>query len=105
MTKKTTPLEGLKRALDYDWPDLQKQLLEEAAQKRGEDVDPYEPYWTTNSDGTKTLHGSFDAWWLKDFKREHVLMELPGIVVMNTKPWHAEGRLHDLARCLRGQRC
>ncbi|MDE2749475.1 MAG: GNAT family N-acetyltransferase [Chloroflexota bacterium] len=83
---------ALKQALDQDWPEIQKHLIEEgakdAAEESGEERDPYEPYWTTNSDGTRTLHMNFDGWWLKHFDRNDVLMELPGIAIMNTKPWH-----------------
>ena len=80
----------LKRALDYGWPEIQKHLIEEAAREHGEDADPDEPYWTTNSDGALTLNASADAWWLKNFDRKHVIMQLPGVVIMNTKSWHAE---------------
>lgn len=82
--------DALKRARDYDWPEIQKHLIEEAAREDGEVADTYEPYWTTNSDGARTLHASADAWWLKDFDRKHVIMQLPGVVIMNTKSWHAK---------------
>lgn len=88
MSKKDIDLDALKRAMDYEWPEIQKHLIEEAAKEDGKEGDPYEPYWTTNEGGTKTLHMSFDSWWLKDFKREDVLMTLPRIAIMNTKPWH-----------------
>ena len=58
--------------------------MSEAAKEAGHEGDPYEPYWTTNSDGTRTLHGSADSWWLKHFDRKDVLMTLPGIAIMNT---------------------
>lgn len=90
MTKSEGELDALRRALDYDWPEIQKHLIEEAAKEHGEDVDPYEPYWTADSDGNRTLHASPDAWWLKHFDRKDVIMELPGVVIMNTKPWHAK---------------
>lgn len=87
--------DNIKRALDYNWPEIQRHLLEktaqEASEETGEARDPYEPYWTTDADGNRTLHMSPDAWWLKDFKREHVILEMPGFVFMNTKPWHAGG--------------
>ncbi|MCY3867540.1 MAG: GNAT family N-acetyltransferase [Chloroflexi bacterium] len=81
-------IDALKQAVNFSWPEIQKHLIEEAAREHGDVADPYEPYWTTNSDGTRTLHASADAWWLKDFKREDVLMALPGVVIMNTKLWH-----------------
>jgi len=81
-------IDALKQAMGSSWPEIQKHLIEEAAREHGDVADPYEPYWTTNSDGTRTLHASVDAWWLKDFDRKHVIMQLPGVVIMNTKPWH-----------------
>lgn len=86
--------DALKQALNHDWPEIQKHLIEKAAKEHGHEGDPYEPYWTTNADGTRTLHGSADAWWLKDFDRNDVLQTLPGIVIMNTKPWHADDVAH-----------
>ncbi len=90
MPKDETDRDALRRALNFDWPEIQKHLIEEAAKRDGQERDPYEPYWTTNSDGTRTLHASADAWWLKNFDRKDVLMELPGLVIMNTKPWHTD---------------
>ena len=81
----------LRQAVDYSWPEIQRHLSEEAAKEAGDDVDPYEPYWTTDSDGTRVLNMSPDSWWLKDFRREDVLLKLPGVVVMNAKPWRADG--------------
>ena len=72
-TRRSPALDALRRALNYDWPEIQKHLIEEAAKKDGHEGDPYEPYWTTNSDGTRTLHGSADGWWLKQFDRKDVL--------------------------------
>ena len=83
--------DALRQALNQDWPEIQKHLIEQAAEEHGQEGDPYAPYWTTNADGTRTLHASLDAWWLKDFDRNDVLMSLPGIVIMNTKHWHADG--------------
>lgn len=90
MPNDESELDVLRRALNYDWPEIQKHLIEEAAKEAGQDGDPYEPYWTINSDGRRTLHGSADAWWLKHFNRKDVLMTLPGIAVMNTAHWHAD---------------
>ena len=90
MSKDESELDALRRALNYDWPEIQKHLIEEAAKKHGHEGDPYAPYWTTNSDGTRTHHGSLDAWWLKHFDRKDVILELPGVVITNTKPWHCE---------------
>ncbi len=115
MSNDESELDALRRALNYDWPEIQKHLIEEgakeAAEEDDEERDPYEPYWRTNPDGTRTLHMSFDSWWLKDFVREDVLLELPGVVIMNTKPWHTDsvcisladaygvGRVHECDDC------
>lgn len=90
MPKAETNGDALRQALDNDWPEIQKQLMEAAAKADGHEGDPYEPYWTTNSDGVRTLHASADAWWLKRFKREDVLKTLPGVAIMNTAHWHAD---------------
>ena len=50
---------------------------------------PHAPYWETNADETRALPMSSDSWRLKDFDQDRVLMELPGVVIMNAKPWHA----------------
>ena len=88
MPKSVKDQETLKQALESDWPEIQKHLIENAAKERGDVADPYKPYWTTNRDGTRTLHASADSWWLKDFDRKDVIMQLPGVVIMNTKTWH-----------------
>lgn len=90
MPNNESDMDALRRALDFDWPEIQKHLIEEAAREDGTERDPYEPYWTTNSDGTRALHASPDAWWLKHFERKDVLMTLPGVVIMNTAHWHAD---------------
>ena len=90
MSDEESELDVLRRALNYDWPEIQKHLIEEAAKEAGHEGDPYEPYWTTNSDGTRTLHASLDSGWLKFFDRKDVLMTLPGIAIMNTAHWHAD---------------
>jgi len=72
MTKNKNELETLKQALDYDWPEIQKQLIAKGKEK----------------DGDKSI--SLDSWWLDKFDREDVIMQLPGVVIMNTKPWHTE---------------
>lgn len=72
MSKSEKELDALKQALDYDWPEIQKSLI---------------------GDGV-----GLDSWWLDKFDREDVLMELPGVVIMNTKPWHAD----DVVYAFRG---
>ncbi len=44
--------------------------------------------------GQKVYVMNLDSWWLKDFKREDVIMQLPGVVIMNTKPWHSDDIAH-----------
>lgn len=76
-------LAALKQALDGSWPEIQMHLLEQAE----EDEDTkYETSW----DGKRRVRLSFDSWWLKDFIREDVLLELPRIAIMNSKPWHVD---------------
>lgn len=62
MNKSKNELETLKQALDYDWPEIQKRLI---------------------GDGV-----GVDSWWLDKFDRNDVILQLPGVVIMNTKPWH-----------------
>lgn len=62
MSKSENERETLKQALDYDWPEIQKSLI---------------------GDGV-----GIDSWWLDKFDRRDVILELPGVVIMNTKPWH-----------------
>ena len=54
----------LKRALDYDWPEIQKSLI---------------------GDGV-----GVDSWWLDNFDRKDVIMQLAGVAVMNTAHWHLD---------------
>ena len=71
MSKKKKQLESIRQALNHDWPEIQKHLI---------------------GDGV-----GVDSLWLKNFDRKDVIFELPGVVVMNTKPWHAR----DVAWTLR----
>jgi len=71
MTKRKRDIDALKQALNNDWPEIQKRLI---------------------GDGV-----GLDSWWLDKFDRADVLMELPGVVIMNTKPWHVE----DVSRTMR----
>lgn len=83
MKKRKNEQETLKQALDYDWPGIQMLLYQEGA---GDDDTKYE----VSYDGKRKMPLGFDSWWLKDFIREDVLMELPGVVIMHTKPWHID---------------
>ena len=71
MSDNEKPLDALQRALNYDWPEIQRSLI---------------------GDGI-----SDDSWWLDRFDRKDVLLELPGIVIMNSKPWHID----DLSNTVR----
>ncbi|MCY3979006.1 MAG: hypothetical protein OXG23_12980 [Chloroflexi bacterium] len=75
-------------ATHYRWPEIQKRLIEIGAAEAGYNGDPYEPFYTTESKGKRAYYASPDAWWLKHFQREDVVLELPGVVIMNTQPWH-----------------
>lgn len=103
MSKRETDRLALKQALDSDWPKIQKHLLEKAAEEAGRD-DPYQPHWTTAEDGNRTLHMSPDSWWLQHFDERDILLDLPGIAVMNTQHWHADAaastirEAYDIAR-------
>lgn len=79
--RKKSDMENLSQALNYDWPEIQKHLIAESEKDENDQKD---------SGGRKTTVVSMDSWWLDRFDRKDVLMELPGIVLMNTKPWHAE---------------
>lgn len=89
MSKRKTDLSKLKDALENHMPEIQRHLLEQGAAEAGAE-DPYAPRWETNADGTRTLIYSPDSWWLRHFDRGDVLLDLPGIAVMNTQHWHAE---------------
>ena len=91
MANKENEADALRQALN-NWPAIQKHLLEEAANdaldEDGNPRDPYEPYWTTEADGTRVLHASPDAWWLKDYDESAVLINLGGVSIFHTKPFH-----------------
>jgi len=82
MKRSKDELEILKKALDNDWPEIQTHLYQQGAVEN-EDVK-----YDVSYDGKRKVPLGFDSWWLKDFIREDVLTELPGVVIMNTKPWH-----------------
>ncbi len=87
---------ALEQTLNTSWPEIQKHLIEEGAKESGHKGDPYEPYWTTNEDGTRVLHMSSDSWWLREFRREDVIIALPGVCVMNTQHWHVDAAAQTL---------
>ena len=70
MSDNDSELDALKRALDYDWPEIQRHLIGEGA--------------------------GLDSWWLDRFDRKDVLLELAGVVIMNTKGWHVDGVVRTL---------
>jgi len=75
-------IDALKQAIDTSWPEIQLHLYQQGAKE--DDDTKYD----VSYDGKRQLPLGFDSWWLKDFIRDDVLMELPGVVIMNTKPWH-----------------
>lgn len=97
MSKREADQSALKKALDSDWPQIQKRLIEKAAEEAGQ-AKPHEPYWTTDEDGRRTLNYSPDSWWLQHFDERDVLLGLPGVAVMHTQHWHtgaAVSTIHD----------
>ncbi len=86
MSKRKSDSSVLKNALDKDGPEIQKHQIKQAAAEADEAVDPY---WTTDEDGRRTLHMSADSGWLQHVDRRDVLLDLPGIALMNTQPWQA----------------
>lgn len=89
MSKRETDKSALKQALEGDWPQIQKHLLEKAAEEAGRD-DPHEPYWTTDEHGNRTLHMSLDSWWLENYDEKDVILHVNGVAIMNTQPWQAD---------------
>ena len=89
MSKRETDRSALRQALDSDWPQIQKHLLEKAAEEAGRD-DPHEPYWTTDEHGKRTLHMSPDSWWLENYDEKDVILHVNGVAIMNTQLWHAD---------------
>jgi len=75
-------ISGLQQALNYDWPAIQLHPTQQAA--AGKDDAEY----VTSYDGKRKVPSSLDSWWLKDYIDEDVLLRLPGVVIMNMKPWH-----------------
>lgn len=73
-------MDALKRAIDSDWPEIQKQLIAEGG-----------------ADDTVTPI-SVDSWWLDNFERKDVIIELPGIVIMNSRPFHARYAAETMRR-------
>lgn len=74
-------LAALKQAINTSWPEIQMHLLQQAE----EDEDSK---YETSYDGKRRVPLSVDSWWLKDFNREDVLVNRPGVAILNTKPWH-----------------
>lgn len=87
---------AMEEATVQSWPEIQQHLIEAAAKKHGHDRDPYEPYQTTDEDGVRVTHMSFDSWWLKDFDRSAELMRRPGVSYFNTQPFHVRSVLISL---------
>ncbi|MYD09207.1 MAG: GNAT family N-acetyltransferase [Chloroflexi bacterium] len=78
----------MRQASNSSWPEIQKYHIERAAKDARNEGDPFDPFYTTDENGAQTLNACPDSWWLRNFSRSDVLLELPGVVIMNTKPWH-----------------
>ncbi len=74
-------LSALKQAINTSWPEIQMHLLQQAE----EDEDTK---YEISYDGKRRVPLSVDSWWLKDFDRKNVIMQLAGVAILNTKPWH-----------------
>lgn len=81
-------LAALKQAVDASWPEVQKHLIEEGRKKRDYQTDENGREYYIDEKGRQIFVMNFDEWWLKDFDRKDVILQLPGVVIMNTKPWH-----------------
>ena len=81
-------LDKLKQALDYSWPEIQKAAAEQSRRERDYQVDDDGREYFIDEHGSKVFVMNFDDWWLRDFERDDVILSLPGVVIMNTKPWH-----------------
>lgn len=90
MSKKKNNIDALKRALDYDWPEIQKHLIEQSAEDKRIQEDEDGAKYHIDDEGRKVLHLDLDSWWLDRFDRDDVIMEMPGLVLMNSKPWHRD---------------
>ncbi len=99
MAKRENEADAMRQALN-NWPAIQKHLIEEGAKdaldEDGNPIDPYEPYWTTNENGTRVLHASLDSWWLKDYDESAVLIDLGGVSIFNTKPFHVDSVVQSI---------
>lgn len=80
----------IREAVNTSWPEVQMHLLEQAAEEAEKKGEVDDSKYETSYDGKRKVLLSSDSWWLKDFNREDVLMTLPGMAIMNTKPWHTE---------------
>ena len=82
--------ETMREAVGFHWPEIQKAAAEQSRRERDYQVDENGSEYYIDERGRKVLVMSFDDWWLKDFKREDVILSLPRIAIMNTKPWHLD---------------
>ena len=90
MSKREEELDSLEQALDSDWPEIQKHLAAQAEKERKYEVDDNGQKYYIDNNGRKTYVMNLDSWWLDRFDRKDVIMQLPGVVIMNTKAWHAD---------------
>ena len=90
MSRSPKDNDTLKRALNFDWPEIQKHLYEEARKKHDYQVDSDGREFYIDDNGKKVYDLNLDSWWLDRFDRKDVISELPGIVVMNTADWHTD---------------
>lgn len=101
-------MDALRQALNTSWPEIQQRLQEEARKKHKYQTDEDGREFYFDDDGRKLYPVNLDEWWLKDFNREAVIIQLPGVVIMNTKPWHTGSvcvSLRDAYGLRHGEEC
>lgn len=96
MTEKTSVIEALQRALNDDWPEIQKHLIEQAAKDENTQIDERGREYHIDEHGRKILHLSFDSWWLDNYDRNGVILQLPGVSIMPTAAWNADAIISTL---------
>ena len=79
---------ALMHALNFSWPEIQKAAEMQSRQNRDIQVEEDGREYFIE-DGQKLYPFNPDSWWLDEFDRRDVIIALPGVVIMNTKPSHA----------------
>lgn len=91
-------IDALKRATSTSWPEIQKLLAAAHRAKHNYQVDENGKEYYIDKSGKKVRVASLDSWWLDNFDRRDVILQLPDVAIMNTKPWHVGSVCISLAR-------